>query len=234
MILAPRGAGFRVLEGHCWMEARMTAWMTRRAGAALPVALCVTLAAACGGDRTAADTTMVMDTTGMVPAPMGGVAGDTAAMSDPQIVAQVSADNAAEIAAGTIAGERATAAEVKSFARKMVDDHQRMQGRLDSLATRLAITAVAAETDTLHDAFEARRQSLRRATAGVGWDRDFMNLQVQMHESTLALLQRAAAAAQNTDLRGALQESVPTVQGHLDQARQILSGLGEATADSGR
>ncbi|MHB1224307.1 MAG: DUF4142 domain-containing protein [Gemmatimonadaceae bacterium] len=176
---------------------------------------------------------MAMDTAGMAPAPVGGVAGDTIAMSDPQIVAQVSASNAAEIAAGTIAGEKATAADVKSFARKMVEDHQRLQDQLDSLATRLAITATPAEADTLQDAFDERRESLADATAGADWDRDFMNLQVQMHESTLDLLNRASTAAQNTDLRGALQEAVPVVQGHLDQARQILSGLGGAAADSG-
>ncbi len=212
----------------------MTAWMTRRAGAAVSGALCLALAAGCGGDRTGADTTMAMDTTSMAPAPAGSVAGGAAAMSDPQIVAEVGAGNAAEIAASTIAGEKATAPEVKSFARKMVDDHQRMQGQLDSLATRLAITAAPAEADTLRDSFEKRRESLRGATAGADWDRDYMNLQVQMHESTLDLLNRASTATQNTDLRGALQQAVPMVQGHLDQARQVLSGLGGAGADSGR
>lgn len=209
----------------------MESWTTRRAGAALSAALFVTLAAACGGDRTGADTTMAMDTTTMAPGAAG--VGDAAGMSDAQIVAQVSAGNAAEIAAGTIAGEKATSADVKSFGARMVEDHQRLQGQMDSLTTRLSITPAApAEADTLAAAFEDRREALRGAASGADWDRDFMNLQVQMHENTLDLLNRATAAVQNGDLRGALQQAVPVVQGHLDQARQILTALGGPRADS--
>lgn len=211
----------------------MQAWKTRRAGAAIPAALCLALAAtACGGDRTAADTTMAMDTTAMAPAPAGAAAGEAGAMTDAQVVTQVSAANAAEIAAGTVGADEATAADVKSFARKMVEDHQRLQGQLDSLATRLAIAAAPPQTDTLADAFAARRDSLKGEAAGKNWDRSFMDLQVRMHESTLDLLNRAVSSTQNADLRGALQQAVTVVQGHLDQARQILSGLGGAAADT--
>lgn len=202
----------------------MIASVTRRTAVAVPIMLCVALAAACGGDRDRADSTAVMDSTALAPAP--APASEAGAMTDQEIVTQVGAANAAEIATNKLAADKATSADVKSFARKMIEDHQRLQGEMDSLATRLDIAAVPAHTDSLQESFDSRREELTSGNAGSDWDRQFMELQVSMHESTLDLLNRGVAFASNTELRNSLQQAVPVVQGHLDQARQILTSLG--------
>ena len=197
--------------------------ISRRAALLVPAAAALLVAAACGGDGAADDTAMAVDSTAMTPAMAPGT------MTDPMIFTQVSAANGAEIAAGNLATDKATSADVKAFGQKMVDDHQKLQGGLDSLATGLGIAAQPPVADTLADALAQQRETLKSTAAGADWDRQYMQMQVTMHENTLDLLNRAVAAAQNAELRNALQQAIPVVQGHLDSARQLLSGLGGAS-----
>lgn len=191
---------------------------------------CVALLAACGGD---ADT--AADTAG---ASMGAAAGDTlgmgapgavpGGMSDPQIVAQLSASNGLEIAAGELAGGKARHGDVQAFARDMVTEHQAMQGQVDSLVTRAGITPQASAPDTLAEKAQEARQQLEGEAAGAGFDRMYMDMQVRDHEATLRLLESARGAAQHADLRTLIDGAIPKVTQHLERARQIRGQLGDA------
>ena len=196
--------------------------ITRRAALLVPAAAALLFAAACGGDGASDDTAMLADSMAMSPAMAPG------AMTDPMIVTQVGAANGAEIAGGNLAMDKATSADVKAFGQQMVTDHQTLQGGLDSLATSLGIAAQPPVVDTIADALAQQREVLKSAPGGADWDRQYMQMQVTMHENTLDLLNRAVASASNADLRNALQQAIPVVQGHLDSARQILDGMGGA------
>ena len=196
----------------------------------LTLATCLTLAACGGGDRAAADSLAAVDSgramgTDTAMAPAGGA---QPAMTDAQIVAQVSNANGKEIAAGRIAQEKARNADVKSFAADMVKDHTAMQGGVDSLVTAANITPQAAEPDTLQKALDDATKKLRDQAAGADFDRAYMDMMVSDHEATLTLLNQAATAAQNADLRTLIQGAIPKVQGHLDRARQVRGALGGA------
>ena len=66
-----------------------------------------------------------------------------------------------------------------------------------------------------------------RGSAGEEWDRQFMDLQVRMHENSLDVLNQGATSAHDPDLVNALQQAVSVVQGHLDRVRQLQESLGE-------
>ncbi|HEY0971967.1 MAG TPA: DUF4142 domain-containing protein [Gemmatimonadales bacterium] len=204
----------------------------RRMGVAVGAALSMTLAA-CGGDTdtAAGDTAMVggtagaMTDTGVAPGAAGAAVG---AMSDEQIMSRIGSANGIEIASSEIARDKATNADVKQFARDMVDEHQRLQGQADSLATQLNITPAPPAPDSLVDALEEARNRLTGQAAGAEFDRMYMDMQVQAHQNTLDLLNQASNATQNAELRTLIQNTIPVVQQHLDRARQISSGLGTA------
>lgn len=203
----------------------MMACRTPRRGmmvALVALVACATLVVACGGDRGADDMAAGLDSAAL--ATSGASEADM--LADQQIVTQVGASNAAEIAVSKLAADRATSAEVRSFAGDMVNDHQKLQGELDSLSMRLGIAAVPEQDDTLQAAFDRRREELQGASAGADWDRSFMDLQVGLHESALDLLNGGVASAHGTDLRNLLQQAVPVVQAHLDRARQLLTAVG--------
>ena len=197
-----------------------------RAGMVGLVGMCVALAGACGGDN--AGDAVVDTSTATTPATAVG-AGDSlggAMMSDVEIVRQVTLSNTAEIATSQLAVDKATNAEVKQFAQRMVDEHQAAQGQVDSLAVRLGTAATEQVPDTAAQALEQRRTALQGMT-GADFDREYMTMQVEMHQATLDMLNRAANATQNADLKSTLQTMIPAVQSHLDQARQIQGQLGQ-------
>ena len=197
---------------------------------ALTLAACFALAACGGGDSAnadslASDSGMAMGSdTGMAPA--GGMA--QPAMTDAQIVAQISNANGKEIAAGQLARDKAQNADVKSFAGDMVTDHTAMQGQLDSLVTSANLSPQAAEPDTLQEALDDATKKLQDQAAGADFDRTYMDMMVSDHEATVNLLNQASSSAQNAELRTAIQGAIPKVQGHLDRARQIRGALGGA------
>lgn len=195
---------------------------TGRAALVAIVGASLALAGACGGD--AADDAAVVDTSTIAAA-----AGDTMAggmMSDAQIVSQVTAANTAEMAASSVAADRAADPRVKEFAQRMVDEHQAAQGQMDSLAVRLGVATEVPTTDTLAQAFERRRIALEEMS-GAAFDREYVTMQVEMHQSTLDLLNQSVAATQSADLRATLEAMIPTVQSHLDQARELQEQLGQ-------
>lgn len=203
----------------------MNGWQMGRTGTSLLATLCFTLAA-CGGGDANTDTAMGDTTAGMMGTDTGMAAGGMAgAMSDQQIVVGMNGSNGMEIATGEIARDKATNADVKQFAADMVTEHQAMQAQADSLSTRLNIVAAAAP-DSVTQALNDARTRLQGEAAGAGFDRLYMEMQVQAHEATLNMLNQAAGATQNAELRTLVQNAIPAVQTHLDRARQILSGLG--------
>jgi putative membrane protein len=196
---------------------------------------------ACG--RTADDTAM-SDTAGGVPAAarmdsmaMGatdsvgaatGTAATGAPMSEAEVVTAISLTNGTEIASSRIAVEKATNADVKSFARQMIDDHQKMQGEVDRVATAENISP-ATPLDTMAPAMTQMRNTLQSADSGAAFDRAYMDMQVRDHQAALDKLNQAAAATQNAELRGVIQKAIPQVQKHLDRARELQTNLASAT-----
>ena len=205
-----------------------------RTGAALALGV---LAAACGGgDKANTDTTAATaggDTTTLATTPAPAAGGAT--MTDPNIVAMVSASNAAEIAAGETAQRKATNAQVKSFAADMVREHRAMQKMADSLTqanTQLVAQARPA-ADSAQNAMRASSDSLTNAPRGAAFDRMYMAQQVASHQKTLQDLNNFQTMAQDQSLRTLVQGAIPKVQQHLDRARQIQTSLGGAGGAAG-
>ena len=197
----------------------------QRTIARLVMASTLALAAACGGDA-ANDTTMA-DTMG---ASTIGAAGDTmagaaGAMDDNMIVGMMSGANGAEIAAGQVAAEKAQNQEVRQFATSMVEEHQRLQGQVDSVVAILNLER-APVPDSLSQHLEQARQQLTSQAAGAEFDRMYMEHQVRDHQNTLNALQSVQNAVQNERLRTVVTGAIPAVQEHLERARTILQNLG--------
>lgn len=152
----------------------------------------------------------------------GGAAGG---MNDNMIVGMMSGANGAEIAAGQIAAEKATNADVRQYATNMVEEHQRMQGQTDSVVAIMNLDR-AQVPDSLSQHMEQARQMLQSQAAGAEFDRMYMESQVRDHQNTLTALQGVQNAVQNERLRTVITGAIPAVQQHLERARTILQGLG--------
>lgn len=151
---------------------------------------------------------------------VGDVA-DLSTLGEADVMALIGASNAAEIATGRVAREKALDADVRAFARRMVSEHQAMQSDADELATRIGVSpgSPARAVRKTRRAGEAADR-LRAATADEAFDRQYIDGVVLAHEETLAELQAMQGTA-NAGLRTLIQRAIPKVQAHLRDARQL-------------
>lgn len=224
----------------------------------------VALGACGGGDDTVADTTNVAGITAdsaagaLAPAPAPTPTPTMAITGgDPEVLQFLATVDVGEIEAGRLAQKQARNAEVKSFARTLVTEHQRSLRQDRNIAQAANITldsallagtsgtgsagaagttpgstsAVASQVSTMHQQAMQHLQSLQAAD----FDSAFMNAQVMMHQQVLDVLRGAQAQAQDSTVQQHLTKVTESVQKHLDRARELqqavmTGGTGSGTA----
>lgn len=167
------------------------------------------------------------DTGGGAPAPEME---ETQPLADAEISATALAINSGEISLGELAVEKATDPQVKTFARKMIEDHTAMTQQVRGPAGE---ESVSPDPNTLGGRVTADAQNTTenlRAKSGAEFDRAYIESQVTMHQQALQTVDRLIQEARDPQLKSALEAARPKVQSHLEQAQQIqaqLQGSGE-------
>lgn len=149
--------------------------------------------------------------------------------SEEKMLKQLAEANMAEINAGKLAQDKAQSAEVKSFAKKMVDDHTKALDDLKQLAQTKAVTLPTA-LNKQQMAMEQKLQSL----SGEKFDIQYMKQAGERsHKQTYELLQKAAKA-EDTDLKNYASKTIAAVEGHQQMVKETERSLkGMASGKSG-
>ena len=132
--------------------------------------------------------------------------------------------DAFEIAAAKLAEKNAASAEVRSFAAQMIKAHTESTTKIKTAAGKAspAITPDATLTaDQVDDLAELGQ--LTRAK----FDAEYIDGQVDAHESALALMQGFARGGADAGLKAVAGEIAPIVEGHLKMARDLDAKLDE-------
>jgi putative membrane protein len=181
--------------------------------------LALALLAACG-DEGGAPPADLPDESAVAAAPAG-------APSDAQIAAIVLTANSADSATGALAETKATNAQVKDFARRMVVDHGAVNQQAVALAQRLGVTPEESPTSqALSQDGEQNMQALQ-GLDGSAFDRAYIDHELALHQQVLDALDKTLIpSAQNAELKDLLRQGRPIFMGHLDMAKQIQASLG--------
>ena len=111
--------------------------------------------------------------------------------ADEKLMTQLGEANLAEINAGKLAEEKSQNEQVKSLARKMVDDHTKALDDLKQLAQAKGVT-LPTEPDRQQKAMEKRLSSL----SGDKFDKQYVEqVSERSHKDTHKLLQQASTKA---------------------------------------
>jgi putative membrane protein len=147
----------------------------------------------------------------VTPTPTGQQFADTAAKSD-----------AFEIASAKLAKEKAASADIKSFAKMMIEDHT---------ASTAKVKKAAGEADpkitpdpTLTDSQNGMLDDLKKL-AGSDFDKAYASQQVDAHQAALSLMRDYADHGEVASLKTAAGEIQPKVQEHLDKIKAIKDKL---------
>jgi putative membrane protein len=156
-----------------------------------------------------------------------GAGATSAALTDADIISVIHAVNQGEVDAGKLASTKASNADVKSFAREMVKDHEAMDAKGSKLASSAGGTAQNRLSDSVTSANQATSSQLQSAGSGAAFDKAYVDAQVAGHQNALTFLQRAQSSAQNADLKKLISSAIPDVQKHLDRAKSLQSKVGQ-------
>lgn len=172
------------------------------------------LLAACGQEATTPETAPAPAPTAEAP-----VTPPMPSITPAEFVQNAANTDLFEIQASQLAATKASRAGVKDFARMMVTDHQATTRELTSLAPQVQLTA---PTPVLSSAHESTMTDLRAKT-GTDFDDAFIDAQVEAHENAVNMFQNFVNTAADGPLKQWAQTTLPKLQQHLEQARQLDS-----------
>ena len=150
-----------------------------------------------------------------------------AQLDDPQIADVALTAHQIDIARGKLALKKTKNEEVKQFAQQMIDDHGAGVKEAVALATRLGVKPE--KNVTSNSLQDGARKAAARLTkeSGATFDRDYIDTEVEYHQAVIDAVKTALVpGAQNKDLKQLLTDAVPTLEGHLQHAKNVQAQLG--------
>ena len=139
------------------------------------------------------------------------------AMTDATFVQDVVNATAFEVQSSQLAPQHAHAQGVKTFAARMVRDHNAAAAQLTALLPSLSITAPTASLDT---AQQSTLDALRAAD-GVAFDTAYTAAQVQAHQQAVSLFENYTSTAAAGPLKDWASTTLPTLREHLTMAQGL-------------
>lgn len=151
-----------------------------------------------------------------------GVAANLALAAEGEnFVDEASAKGIAEIETAKMALDKGTSEDVKQFAKMMIDDHTKANQELAQLAQ--AKDLEMSNEATLMDKAKAMILKLRD---GENFDEAYANNQVVAHEQTIEMYQDYVEGGENADLKQFAQKTLPKLEEHLKQAKDLQAKHG--------
>ncbi|MFL6665496.1 MAG: DUF4142 domain-containing protein [Rhizobacter sp.] len=151
-----------------------------------------------------------------------GAAGAVAAplaSGDAAFLKQAAQAGLAEVEGSKLAVDKAVNTQVKGFAQQMVDDHMKAHDALRKLASSKGVE-LPAEPSVAQKA----KLRLLSSSDGAAFDRRYADsIGVGAHEDTVRLFQKAASGASDADVKAWAATTLPTLQHHLEMAREMKS-----------
>ncbi|MDQ3333675.1 MAG: DUF4142 domain-containing protein [Myxococcota bacterium] len=150
-----------------------------------------------------------------------------------KIVAHLHHVNVMEIDMGKQAKLKGTAA-VKKYGAMLIKDHSTADKELTAMAKKKGVAKIpAAQPATETEKAEMKKQmdemmSLKKMK-GADFDREYLRMMVEGHESELAKSDVFIASAQDADLKTMIETRKTSLQRHADAAKELQRGTAQAS-----
>jgi putative membrane protein len=143
-------------------------------------------------------------------------------VSPEEFAKKAGAAGAAEVEMGKLGVEKATDAEVKAFAQKMVADHTKANKELMA-AAKVNNLEVPAEPDVMH---KGMMEKFEHQKADKDFNHDYMQQMVRDHKKVIELFQSVANdSTQDPEMRALAKKTLPTLEAHLADAQKLEARL---------
>jgi putative membrane protein len=128
--------------------------------------------------------------------------------------------NLAEIEMARMTLQKSDDIDIREYAKTVQSDHMNALSELsDMMMDRNLPPPPSPAADAAQDIARAN------LLTGPEFDREFINMMVADHEKAIEMFRQAATTAQNTDLRGHIEDVLPKLEMHLEKAQRLQSKL---------
>jgi len=149
--------------------------------------------------------------------------------NDAQIAAIVVTANQVDIDAGQLAASKASSAQVKEFAQRMVTDHTGVNKSASDLVTKLHVTPEPNATSASLKKGGDENVAALRKLSGAAFDKAYVDHEVTYHQAVLdALDQTLIPSAKNAELKALMVKVRPAFVAHLEHAKQLQTSLSKS------
>jgi putative membrane protein len=135
---------------------------------------------------------------------------------DATFVKKAASGGMAEVKLGQLAQEKGSNSTVKEFGKRMENDHSKAGDQLKNVASKNNI-AVPEEIDKKDQATYDHLSKL----SGAEFDRVYAQHMVTDHEKDIEEFKKEASTGKNANVKGFASKTLPTLQDHLRQAREM-------------
>jgi putative membrane protein len=139
-------------------------------------------------------------------------------VSAEEFAKKAGAAGAAEVEMGQLGTQKATDADVKAYAQKMVADHTKANKELMAAAKAKGLE-VPTEPDMMH---KGMHEKFEHQKADADFNQDYMQQMVRDHKKVIELFQSVANdSTADPDMRALAKKTLPTLEQHLAAAQKL-------------
>ena len=181
--------------------------------------------ASCGGGqpdaaKDAKDSNMVkMDSTGTVndSSKMQTTSSipTTVSKDDATFVVNTANAGMTEIQAGTMAGQKGMAKDVKEYGAMMIKDHTMAADKLKAVAASKNITLPPAISPDMQKNLDDLQKK-----DGKDFDKAYLSMMVDDHKKVISMFEDEAKNGSDADIKAFANSTLPTLRHHLDEAQK--------------
>jgi putative membrane protein len=176
---------------------------------------------ACNGNSNSTSTT---DSTNTMSSTDTGMNTDTSNASVSQDAVDFAQEAASggmmEVQLGNIAQKNSKNQAVQDYGKMLVDDHSAANNNLKDIASNKNINLPTTVTSDQQDKID----KLSKET-GSDFDKDFISMAVDDHQDDIDKFKKAEDNIQDADLKDFITKTLPTLQKHLDKAKEIKNKM---------
>jgi putative membrane protein len=145
---------------------------------------------------------------------------DKIARGDEKFMKDAAVGGMAEVKLGQLAEQKAASDAVKQFGKRMATDHAKAGDELKQLASQKGV-ALPMDLDRSHQGLYDKLAKLN----GADFDRAYMKEMVKDHDKDVKAFRKEADSGKDPDVKSWASKTLPTLQEHQQQAKQVAAGV---------
>ena len=127
----------------------------------------------------------------------------------------------AEVQLGRLAAEKATDPSVREFGQRMIADHSRANAELKTLAAKKGMQ-LPNEVNSDQKSMMDKLSKL----SGAEFDKEYMSAMLKDHEDDVKAFETQSKDGNDADVKSFAAKTLPTLQEHLQMARNAAQKVG--------